>query len=86
MALKMTDEEIKNQCLPCPFCGKRDEMVIHYNHYWSGMRYIDLSVEIRHWCEREGDMLSPRMISRIGKTIEEAIKAWNKRENCQLNK
>lgn len=63
--------------LPCPFCGGTNT-VIHKNPLWSGMSKDILSVSIRHWCiPIQGQ--PTRMIERIGRDMESAIKMWNMR-------
>ena len=72
----MTDrDEIK----PCPFCGNAAVQIKENGKVWAGTRYGEpVSVSIQHWCPAEKGQPS-RMIERIGRDLESAIAAWNRR-------
>lgn len=66
------------ELLPCPFCGG-GQTEIHENKHWTGMRYLVMSVEVKHWCFRsEGELQS--FITLKDKTEEDAITKWNRRK------
>lgn len=64
---------------PCPFCGGCNT-VIHNNGYWSGMRTIVTSVEVRHYCDRKPDQYPVNIIKMCGRDEQEAILKWNTRK------
>jgi len=71
----MTDKTLK----PCPFCGAGETQIRENGRIWSGMKYSDpISVSVFHWCEPEPGQPS-RAIERIGRDLDSAIAAWNKR-------
>jgi Lar family restriction alleviation protein len=64
----MTDE-----LKPCPFCGGR-EIEIRERNSPTGT----FSVSVMHWCNEAGrPALKP--LERMGRTRDEAVRAWNKR-------
>jgi len=58
----------------CPFCGGT-EVRVDEKKYWTGMKYIVLSVELLHWCELGGGFLS-NFIKMRGKTEKEVRDLW----------
>jgi hypothetical protein len=68
-----------NELAPCPFCGAGQTQLIENGRVWSGMKYgPPVSVSVRHWCEIiEGQ--PSRMIERVGRDLESAVRAWNMR-------
>jgi hypothetical protein len=71
---------MSNELLPCPFCGA-GTFDIRENTRWNGgMRPSTLvSVEVRHWCEPIEGQPHPRVIIRVGRDEESAVKSWNTR-------
>lgn len=67
---------------PCPWCGDAGITQIHENKQWLGGITPSslISVSIEHWC-KETDGQPGRIIERIGRDRESAIKAWNERYN-----
>lgn len=63
---------------PCPFCGTNQVTVVPAN-YWTGMKSVVLSVELRHWCEPSGNRIDNVFIRAKGKTEENAVDQWNRR-------
>lgn len=64
---------------PCPFCGGSDLQFVENGKMWAGMRYSEpTSVSVRHWCPPSPGQPS-RMIERVGRDLESAVAAWNKR-------
>lgn len=66
----------------CPFCGGGTNE-LHPNQHWTGMRYHINSVTLIHWCDGIGGMRRSR-IEITAKTVEEAIAAWNRRDDDEL--
>lgn len=65
--------------LVCPFCGAGTSEIVENGKVWTGTRYGEpSSVSVRHWCVPVQGQPS-RMIERVGKDRESAIKAWNMR-------
>jgi hypothetical protein len=65
-----------DKLFPCPFCGGTNTTSMEGTKHWTGMQYIILTWEVRHWCKEE----NPQSFLRIrGKTQEEAEKLWNSR-------
>lgn len=63
---------------PCPFCGA-GETDVRENTHWLGMRSEVLSVEVRHWCGKQG--IDGAFLAIKGRTREDAINRWNRRED-----
>jgi len=71
----MTDE-----LKPCPFCGSGTNLIHENGRVWQGMSYSEpVSIEVRHWCEKEEGQPSPRLLKFVGRDKKSAIKAWNTR-------
>lgn len=66
---------MSKELLPCPFCGGTNTQIREHT-MWTGMKASILSVSIYHWCEEPGPS---RIIERIGRDEQEAIKRWNMR-------
>lgn len=62
--------------MSCPFCGN-DELDIEESQYWSGMRYITLAYNARHFCKSSD--FDKRIITLRGKTKEDILRLWNQR-------
>lgn len=64
---------------PCPFCGGEELLFEENGKMWTGSRYSEpVSVSIRHWCPVEEGQPN-RMIERIGRDLDSAVAAWNRR-------
>jgi hypothetical protein len=63
---------------PCPFCGA-GSTDIRPNNYWTGMRSVAVSVEVRHGCDTPKGQPHRDSIVIVRKTESEAIAAWNTR-------
>lgn len=76
---------MKTELLPCPFCGGGTTELTPNGRVWLGMRYSEpSSVSVRHWCEPiEGQ--PSRMIERIGRDEESAVRMWNMRTYVRVN-
>lgn len=71
-------DELLKALEPCPFCGSLLETRIDANTMWTGRRSSLVSVEIKHWCVSLEKQPS-RAIIRAGRTLADAINAWNQR-------
>jgi hypothetical protein len=71
---------IEKMLKPCPFCGAGGYIVKENGRVWGGTRgYSEpISVSIFHWCEDLKGQPS-RGIERVGRDLESAIAAWNRR-------
>lgn len=69
---------IPGELLPCPWCGPQGSyLVIANGKIWLGMKYSEpVSWSVRHWC---GVGNPTRMLERVGRDREAAVKAWNER-------
>lgn len=79
LARRLTDTP-EDVLLPCPFCGAGETDIIENGKLWTGMSYSKpLSYSIVHWCTPEIVGIQPVKIERKGKTKDDAINQWNKR-------
>ena len=67
------NNEMNSEMQPCPFCGGH-EVEIRERTASSGV----FSVSVMHWCKENGKP-SLKPIERMGRTRDEAVRAWNKR-------
>ncbi|MNK71145.1 hypothetical protein D3C87_905870 [compost metagenome] len=69
-----------SKLIGCPWCGDKGVTEVHEGgRVWMGTKYGEpSSVSIRHWCPAVTGQPS-RMIERIGRDLESAIRAWNER-------
>ena len=65
--------------VPCPFCGGGETEIRENGRMWTGVRFsAPTSVSVWHHCPRiEGQ--PHRGIERVGRDLESAIAAWNRR-------
>lgn len=70
-----TDAEL----LPCPFCCAGITSIRENGKMWTGQRYSEpTSVSVMHHCEPVDGQPS-RAIERVGRDMESAVAAWNRR-------
>lgn len=73
--------EAQAKLIPCPFCGAGTTEIRPQKQTWNGglkPPSEPISVSIWHWCEHvEGQ--PRRGIERVGRDLESAIEAWNRR-------
>ena len=64
---------------PCPFCGAGETHIKENGKVWLGMRFSEpASVSVLHFCEPVPSQPS-RSLERVGRDLESAIAAWNRR-------
>lgn len=75
----MEIKPFKDRLLPCPFCGAGITEFKLNGQVWSGTGYSEpTSVSVVHWCTKvEGQPY--RALERVGKDLDSAIDAWNRR-------
>lgn len=67
------------QLLPCPFCCAGITSIRENGKMWTGQRYSEpTSVSVMHHCEPVDGQPS-RAIERVGRDMESAVAAWNRR-------
>jgi hypothetical protein len=65
---------------PCPFCAGGVTSIRPLGRIWMGMKYSEpSSIEIMHHCDPVPGQPS-RPIVRVGRDIDSAVNAWNKRK------
>lgn len=65
---------------PCPWCAKGEFSIRAMGRVWSGTKYGEpSSYEVIHHCEPTEGQPS-RAIIRVGRDLQSAISAWNKRK------
>lgn len=71
--------DYKKALEPCPFCKEGETQIQENRHSptMSGGIKEPISVDIIHWCK--GDGLPRRRVNITGRTMQEAIAAWNTR-------
>ena len=75
----LSDQELIETLKPCPFCGAGTFQIRANGKLWMGQNYSEpVSVSVIHWCEPTEGQPS-RLIERVGRDTESAIKMWNKR-------
>lgn len=73
---------MKNELLPCPFCGASDALLEPRSKTWGGMSgYTVLSWRVVHWCAC--GPISGSRIEMVGKTEDEAAGYWNRRTDMK---
>lgn len=63
---------------PCPICNGINTEIIE-RQYWTGMSYKPLSVELRHWCDKQEDDFIRGSFTIRARTEKQAIEFWDKR-------
>ena len=67
------------ELMPCPFCGGGESQIRVNGRIWLGTRYSEpVSVSVIHYCAGVDGQPS-RALERIGRDLESAIAAWNRR-------
>ncbi|HEX6215280.1 MAG TPA: Lar family restriction alleviation protein [Vicinamibacterales bacterium] len=76
---QVTDSTQRVELLPCPFCGAGQTEIREGGKLWLGTRSsTPTSYSVFHWCPPIPGQPS-RGIERIGRDLESAITAWNRR-------
>ena len=73
-------KELEGELKACPFCGGGETVIYTNKGTWTGMKSSDpISVEVRHWCEKQEGQPSGRLLAFVGRDEISAIKRWNTR-------
>lgn len=76
---ELTTEVDGHALVLCPFCKAGEFLIRECGRIWNGTKYGDpSSVEIMHHCTPIPGQPS-RPIIRVGRDVESAVAAWNKR-------